>query len=217
MKKYFWNLMAVVAVVMSGVIITACGSDDDDVIASDEVSAETTSVELKAEGETVNVSIFSNRQWNITGAPDWFTVSPNQGSKNSTITISAKANPTSVARTSTLYIKAGDAMTTISVSQKGRPLADLVEGTYSGRLTLGEEVLEDAYIIKIKKLTDNTVAVNAQFFGDGDINFNLSLSGNQIAFTNATLSNFNMYVLGNTVVINYLANGGYMLTYTGTK
>lgn len=97
-------------------------------------------------------------------------------------------------------------------------LADRVAGTYSGRLMLGTDVREDAYIVTVTKLTDNTVKVAARFFGDaGSENFNLSESSNQIVFTNSTISNFSMYVTGNSMVINYLSNGGNMLTYTGTK
>ena len=97
-------------------------------------------------------------------------------------------------------------------------LADRVTGTYSGRLMLGGEVRQDAYIVTVTKLTDKTVKVSAKFFGDkGEENFNLSESSNQILFTNSTISNFSMYVTGNSMVINYLSNGGNMLTYTGTK
>ncbi len=97
-------------------------------------------------------------------------------------------------------------------------LADRVTGTYSGRLMLGGEVRQDAYIVTVTKLTDKTVKVSANFFGDkGEENFNLSESSNQILFTNSTISNFSMYVTGNSMVINYLSNGGNMLTYTGTK
>lgn len=96
-------------------------------------------------------------------------------------------------------------------------LADQVSGTYSGRLKLGDTVREDAYIIKVSKLTNTTVAVEAKFFGDEPVNFNLVQDGNQIAFSNATLNNFNMYYSGGQVVINYLSAGGDMLTYTGTK
>lgn len=99
-------------------------------------------------------------------------------------------------------------------------LADRVSGTYSGQLTLGTSVREDAYIIKITKLTDSTVSVWAKFFPDdvdNTMNFNLSESAGQIVFSNQSISDFSMYLTGSTLIINYLSNGGNMLTYTGTK
>ena len=96
-------------------------------------------------------------------------------------------------------------------------LADKVACTYSGRLSLGETVLEDAYIVTVTKQTANTVSVYAKFFGDNAKNFNLSESNGQIHFSNSTLSNFNMSVTGNAVVINYLSGSGNMLTYVGNK
>lgn len=98
----------------------------------------------------------------------------------------------------------------------GDDLSVVVQGTYSGRLTNGEVIVSDAYIVTITKLTNETVQVQADFF-DGSKNFNLSKSGNQISFSNATLSNFSMYYMGGNVVINYLSKGGAMLTYNGKK
>lgn len=96
-------------------------------------------------------------------------------------------------------------------------LADMVSGTYSGRLTLGDEVKADAYIIDITKLTSTTVAVKAKFFGDDPMNFNLSQVNGLVIFSNATLSNFDMSYTNGSIVINYLSNGGNMLTYRGSK
>lgn len=97
-------------------------------------------------------------------------------------------------------------------------LADRVKGTYSGKLTSGSNVLEDAYIVKITKQTDNTVTVEAKFFGDdGGMNFNLSESNGIINFSNSGLSNLTMYMTSGTLIITYKANSGNMLTYTGTR
>lgn len=101
-------------------------------------------------------------------------------------------------------------------SVTGDDLSVVVQGTYSGRLTNGDVIVSDAYIVTITKLTNETVQVQADFF-DGSKNFNLSKSGNQISFSNATLSNFSMYYMGGNVVINYLSKGGAMLTYNGKK
>ena len=66
------------------------------------------------------------------------------------------------------------------------------------------------------KLSDTAVNVTAAFF-DTPQNFNLSQGVNQIEFSNSTLANIKMYVTGNTMIVNYLSAGGYMLSYTGVK
>ena len=209
------SLLAALVVGMLSVCLSSCGDDPEPPF----IKVAQPSVNFEASGGSTSVAVQSNTSWNITGMPSWLTVAPSTGNGNGTFSITANPN-TDQARNCTLYLTAGDATATVTVYQQGKgivSLADQVSGTYSGRLTLGEEVLEDAYIVRVTKLTDNTVAVKANFFGDDDMNFNLIQSGSQIAFSNATLSNFSMYALGNTLVINYLSNGGNMLTYTGTK
>lgn len=215
MKKFLLSSLVLLMGSMLSVSLTSCGGDDD----PDNVAVNPSMVPLSQTGGSQSIAITSNTNWTVSGAPSWLMVSPMSGSGNGTITVSASEN-TESARQASLTVQAGSAMTTIQVTQPGKPvpnsLADQVIGTYVGRLTYGDEVLEDAYPIIVTKLSDTAVNVTAAFF-DTPQNFNLSQGVNQIEFSNSTLANIKMYVTGNTMIVNYLSAGGYMLSYTGVK
>lgn len=215
MKKFLLSSLVLLMGSMLSVSLTSCGGDDD----PDNVAVGSPMVSLSQTGGSQSIAITSNTNWTVSGAPSWLMVSPMTGSGNGTITVSASEN-TESARTASLTVQAGSAMATIQVTQLGKPvpssLADQVIGTYVGRLTYGDEVLEDAYPIIVTKLSDTAVNVTAAFF-DTPQNFNLSQGVNQIEFSNSTLANIKMYVTGNTMIVNYLSAGGYMLSYTGVK
>lgn len=215
MKKFLLSSLVLLMGSMLSVSLTSCGGDDD----PDNVAVGSPMVSLSQTGGSQSIAITSNTNWTVSGAPSWLMVSPMTGSGNGTITVSASEN-TESARQASLTVQAGSAMTTIQVTQLGKPvpssLADQVIGTYVGRLTYGDEVLEDAYPIIVTKLSDTAVNVTAAFF-DTPQNFNLSQGVNQIEFSNSTLANIKMYVTGNTMIVNYLSAGGYMLSYTGVK
>lgn len=99
--------LAVAATMSAG--FTSCGEDD-------EVVANPTSVSIEATGGTQIISVLSNTEWTVSCNANWLTVSPMQGSKNGTITVTASAN-NGEARNSTLYIYAGDAQTSVTVNQ----------------------------------------------------------------------------------------------------
>lgn len=211
MKNFFWKTMiAMATIVLSAGLFSSCHEDED------EVTVSQSEVKFSADGGQQSIQINSNTKWTIIGTQNWLKVTPVQGTENGSITLTAEANTTDNERDCTLYINAGDASTTIVVKQEWKSLADQVAGTYSGRLTMGETVIEDAYIIMIQRLTDTTVKVTADFFSS-PYNFTLSRSGNQIAFNNASLNGINMYVMGNTLVVNFANAAGSMTTYTGTK
>lgn len=219
-KNFFWSLLAVVLAASLSVSLSSCddGGDKD----PDKVSVSEPTVQFDKKGGQKFISITSNTNWTITGAATWLTILPQSGNKDGVITLSASENNDNQTRNCVLTVKAGDDSKSIIVTQlssggSGGALADQVAGTYSGRLKLGEEIIEDAYIIKIIKQTDTTVTVDAPFFGGETYNFNLSQNGNQIQFSNATIQNFSMFFMGNQVTISYLSGSGNMLTYTGTK
>ena len=213
-KDLLWSLLAIIMAATVSVGLSSC--DDPD---PDEVTVYPPSVSFSADGGQQTISVKSNTKWTITGMMTGVTIAPTQGSGDATITVIVTENTEKSARNGVFYVNAGDASATINVSQAGKnqSLADRVEGVYSGRLMLGETVMEDAYIVKIIKQTDTTVSVDAPFFGGETYNFNLSENGNQILFSNSTMQNFSMSVMGNQVSISYLSSGGNMLTYSGTK
>ncbi len=218
-KKFLWGALAMMMVTALSVGVTSCGDDKED----DEVAVAMPMVSLLNTGGSQSIGIMSNTSWTVSGAPSWLQVMPMQGSGNGTISISANENTEENSRSCTLYVQAGKASATIQVTQSGNPkptsnsLAETVKGVYSGRLMNGTEIVQDAYIVTITKLTDKTVEVKAGFFGDEPMNFNLEKDGNQIVFTNALLSGFSMVYVEGTLMINYSNSYYGMLTYTGTR
>lgn len=216
MKKFLWSALAIMMVSALSIGFTSCGDDPD----PDEVAVSTPMVSIGNSGGSQTIQIMSNTGWTISGAQPWLMVSPMQGSHNGAITITANENTDENSRTCTLFVQAGSASATIQVTQSPNTphsLADTVKGTYAGRLMNGTEIVQDAYIVTINKLTDTTVEVQAGFFGDESINFNLSKDGNQISFTNALLSGFSMVYVEGTLMINYSNSYYGMLTYTGVR
>ena len=215
-KDFLWSLLAIVMAATMSVGLSSCDKHHEE---DDEVTVYPPSVSFSADGGQQMINVKSNTKWTVTGMMTGVTIMPTQGTGDGTITLIATENTEKSSRNGMFYINAGEASATINVNQSGKnqSLADRVEGIYSGRLMLGETVMEDAYIVKIFKQTDNTVTVEAPFFGGDTYNFNLTENGNQILFSNSTIQNYSMSVMGNQVSISYLSNGGNMLTYNGTK
>jgi len=214
-KNCLWSLLALVLAASLGVSMSSCGDPED------EVSATPSSSTIDGTGGSQIIVIKSNTNWVVTGASSWLNVSPMNGSGDGQIIISASNNETGQNRSCTLSIIAGDAQTSVSVTQGlgqiiDRSLAGQVCGTYSGKLMSGTTVVKDAYIVTIEKLTDNTVCVKASFFGESTHNFNLVQSNNQISFNNEMIVGFNMIYNNGSLNINYQSKSG-MLTYTGTR
>ena len=214
-KTFLWKMLSFMMVGILSVGFTSCDDSDE----PNEVTPNKTSVTFSETGGSESIQLTCNTKWTVSGNPSWLNVGPSSGNGNGTITLNADANTSEQIRTCTLYLTAGTASATINITQMSRSLdlADRVAGAYSGKLTLGSEVLEDAYIIKVTKLTSTTVSVDAPFFGGEKYNFNLEQQGNQILFTNSTMQNLSMVVMGSQMTVNYLSGGGNMLTYIGTK
>ena len=63
------------------------------------------------------------------GTPDWLTVNPKHGTNNGTITLTARTNSSST-RNCSLYVQAGKATATISISQSGQDAPSSIVGTW---------------------------------------------------------------------------------------
>jgi len=97
-------------------------------------------------------------------------------------------------------------------------MASAIEGVYSGQRKVGTSVVDDAYIVRVVKLTSTTVRVEADFYGDdGGENFNVTKQGDQYVLINETSQGISITITGKTISINYLTNGGYMMSYVGIK
>ena len=83
-----------------------------------EVSLSKSSVSIAAEGDTMEVTLSSNGDWQVSGTAEWLTVSPLTGNGDAILTLVAQPNPDTVARTATLEVTTKDQSATLEVTQK---------------------------------------------------------------------------------------------------
>ena len=82
-----------------------------------EVSFGVASLEVEAQGGTVDVTLQSNGEWSIDAMPDWLTVSPTSGSGNATLSLTALPNNSSLGRTGEIKASTKDNTAVMTVSQ----------------------------------------------------------------------------------------------------
>jgi len=92
----------------------------------------------------------------------------------------------------------------------------MVSGTYTGQLKYGDEVVSDAYVVTIARISSSVASVNAKFFSEA-VNFNVALSNGQYVLTNSNYPNISIHVSGNTLILSYLTTSNYMFGFTGIK
>lgn len=91
-----------------------------------------------------------------------------------------------------------------------------VAGVYTGKLLYGTDVIEDAYVVSINKISSNVVSVSADFL-DGSMNFNVQKTSSGYNLVSETIYNIQMTVSGKTLTVNYQTTGGYMFTFQGIR
>ena len=158
-KNYLWSALAMMVVFALSVGVTSCKKDDPD---PDEVSVGTPMVTLVQKGESKSINIMSNTKWTVSGAQSWLQVTPMQGSGNGFINVTANEN-TGSPRSCTLTVQAGDAMTSIMISQDGRigPTIDDLVGDYTGTLKpIGYSDDPARCYVSIEKLSNDAVRIS---------------------------------------------------------
>lgn len=81
------------------------------------------SLEMAAVEESKSIGVSCNYDWSVKSDQEWCTVSPESGTKDGSITVTAKQNETAYSRTATLTVTAGSgdntASKTVAIEQKG--------------------------------------------------------------------------------------------------
>ena len=107
--------------------------------------------------------------------------------------------------------------------------AEAVSGVYTGKLSVNNSVIEDAYIVTIRKISSTVVHVAAKFYIPSDEdktdenankygeNYNITYEGGQYLFKSESSQNINITVTGKSISISYMNNAGSMTTYIGMK
>ena len=215
-KDFLWSLLAMLMVGVYSLSLTSCTKEDPD-----EVNVGEHQVIMKKIGDTKVVSVTSNTKWTAMSSASWLSVAPMQGSGNGSLMLTAQANTDNQSRSTVVTITAGSASEMIMVSQDGdggSDIAKTVSGTYVGRLTSGGEVVSDAYKVVVNRLNSTAVEVDASFFGNTPVNFNVAeTSTGQYNLTNINYSDITMYVSGKTLNISFVNAAQTMTSFVGTK
>lgn len=95
-------------------------------------------------------------------------------------------------------------------------MASQVAGVYTGKLTINDEVIEDAYVVTVTRINSTVVSVSAKFLNESE-NYNIVYENGQYKFKSATINNINIVVTGKNINVSYLTNGGWMANFFGTR
>lgn len=123
-----------------------------------------------------------------------------------------------------LFLALATAMTVLScevVNPDPEPVINddygtIVSGVYTGKLHYGTETIEDAYVVRISRVSKTVVTMTAEFL-DGSANFNVTKTGETYTLSSETVYNINTTIAGKQIHISYLTTGGYMFTFSGVK
>ena len=95
-------------------------------------------------------------------------------------------------------------------------MASQVAGVYTGKLTVNEEVIADAYVVTVTRISSSVVSVSAKFLNESE-NYNIVYENGQYKFKSETINNINIVVTGKNINVSYLTNGGWMANFFGTR
>lgn len=96
-------------------------------------------------------------------------------------------------------------------------LASSVSGIYTGKLSIGSTVIEDAYVVMITKISSTIVRVDADFYADGHKNYNVKDAGSQIVLEDSTDTLTNISISGKSISISFLNENNTMTKFIGIK
>lgn len=92
-----------------------------------------------------------------------------------------------------------------------------VQGVYTGKLYVDNDVIEDPYYITIARISSTVVTVTAAFYDDGMENYNVEYSNGQYYLRSDTSSGITITINGKNITINFLNNAGTMTSFYGKK
>ena len=102
-------------------------------------------------------------------------------------------------------------------SEDSTDFASAVKGVYTGKLTVDNYVVEDAYVVYVSKISSTVVTVQADFYEDGSENYNVLSVNGQYVFQSETASNIHITVTGKNMNINFLNGAGTITNFTGVR
>lgn len=107
-----------------GVLMVACGDDDEPASSQLRVSPSSISI-LSGEEENASFNIMCNGEWKVRCDADWIHLSAHSGEGDATIIVSSKsANKTSKVRETEILVSTDDTQAIVKVTQEGSAIAD---------------------------------------------------------------------------------------------
>ena len=100
---------------LAAAVLTFVGCQED-LKVLEEVQVSKSLVAIPVEGGQVEVTVNANDAWQITGAPEWLTVSPTSGAAGETV-VTFSADATTETREELVYINVGEVQQVIDVLQ----------------------------------------------------------------------------------------------------
>lgn len=95
--------------------------------------------------------------------------------------------------------------------------ASQVVGVYTGKLTVDNTVIKDAYVVNIDKISSTVVKVSAAFYSNGSENYNVTNSNGQFLFTSDSSSDINISVTGKSMTVSFLNQNQKMTVFNGKR
>lgn len=95
--------------------------------------------------------------------------------------------------------------------------AGAVAGVYTGKLSVNSTVIEDAYVVRVDRISSTVARVSADFYSSGYENYNISYVNGQYLFGSESSVNITIAVTGKAMNINFLNGAGNITTFVGSK
>lgn len=104
-----------------------------------------------------------------------------------------------------------------SCVEKEETFADDIKGAYTGPLTVGNEIIEDVYVVTVVPINSSSVTVFADFYSSGSENYNIEKINGIYYLSSKTSSNIDISVSGKTMSISFVNKAGTMTNYRGYR
>ena len=105
------KMRCLLAAIVALVVMAGCAKKVD-------VALSTSTLNIAAEGESVEVTLTSNGDWTIDACPEWLTVDPTSGNGNATLTFTAPLNDTEATRSGEVHVSTKDNTASLTVTQE---------------------------------------------------------------------------------------------------
>jgi hypothetical protein len=93
-----------------------------------------------------------------------------------------------------------------------------VSGVYTGQLKVNSEIIADAYVVTVTRISSSVVNVKAKFYSEVEgENYNVRLEGTQYIFESASSTGISISVSGRAMTLSFLNNAQSMTVFTGSK